>query len=510
MKLRIIFCCFLLLQCAVGLAQGLNQNWLLGNWPLPYDKGRLLFNTNSYTHVLEQRKMTFDGTQGNISDANGNLLMSSNGIWIANATGDTMLNGSGLNPGGITSNWPNGLPWVANNAFIPFPGNSQKYILLHHSAETNNGIYTPVNKLFRTVVDMNLDGGLGGVILKNDLILYDTINGGIGVCKHANGRDWWIVVQKDSSDVIFKILLDSTGSATVSSQQLNFSPIPYGNFAQLSFSRNGNKFIGSTYIPDPTATDGYLILADFDRCSGVFSNIQTKQLTTNIYILGLAFSPSGKYAYACSSGYIFQVDTDSMTVDTVAVYDGFISPGPSCCATQFWNMYLAANGKIYVTSGSSVQHITEINYPDSAGLACDVQQHAVALPGYYHLRAVPNHPNYYLGCDTTLGCPCLNFTGISEPGHHDFKFSIAPNPTNGSFKIVYLLPQASNAAGLVASAASVFEVMDMQGRIVYSLPLPPWSTLQQILLPAHLANGLYHCSITSGGERASLKLVVME
>ncbi len=496
---KYLFLIYLIASVPQIMAQGLNHNWLLGNWPLPYDKGRLLFNTNSYTHVLEQRKMTFDGTQGNISDANGNLMMSSNGIWIANATGDTMLNGSGLNPGGITPNWPNGLPLVGNNVIVPFPNDSSKYILVHHSAESHNGVYSPVNKLYQTIIDMNLDGGLGGVTLKNIAVINDTLNGGIGITRHANGRDWWIVMQKDSSDKVFKILLDATGTNMVSVQSLNFSPLPWGNFAQLTFSPNGKKFIGSTYVP--FVKESSVVLADFDRCSGMFSNVQIINLTDSFYILGLAFSPSGKYAYACSSGYIFQVDTDSMTVDTVAVYDGFISPGPSCCATQFWNMYLAANGKIYVTSGSSVQHITEINYPDSAGLACDVQQHAVALPGYYHLRAVPNHPNYYLGCDTTLGCPCLNFTGISEPGHHDFRFSIAPNPNNGSFKIVYLLPQ--NQSGIL-------EVMDMKGRKVYSQQLAPWSTLQQVQLPANMAGGLYQCSITSGGERASLKLVVIE
>ncbi|MBK6640573.1 MAG: hypothetical protein IPG39_04730 [Bacteroidetes bacterium] len=97
--------------------------------------------------------------------------------------------------------------------------------------------------------------------------------------------------------------------------------------------------------------------------------------------------------------------------------------GDPCCATSFWNMYLAANGKIYVTSGSSVQHLTVINYPDSAGLACDVQQHAIDLVDYLHLRSVPNHPNYYLGCDTTLGCPCLT-TGIEEHISHDFQFNV--------------------------------------------------------------------------------------
>ncbi|MBL0340264.1 MAG: hypothetical protein IPP71_04670 [Bacteroidetes bacterium] len=164
------------------------------------------------------------------------------------------------------------------------------------------------------------------------------------------------------------------------------------------------------------------------------------KLSDSSYLWGLAFSPSGQFAYSCSDNYIFQINIDDLSVDTVAIYDGFISPvGFSCCQTSFFNMYLAANGKIYVTSGSGVQHLHEINYSDSAGIACDVQQHAIYL-GYAQLRAVPNHPNYYLGCDTTSSCACLT-TGINEVTSHDFNFSVSPNPNNGSFKIMYLLPQ---------------------------------------------------------------------
>jgi hypothetical protein len=78
------------------------------------------FDINSETFTSEFRKMSFKGTQANISDSNGNLLMASNGIWIANATGDTMLNGGGLNPGLITPNWQFGMPMTYNNIFCHF------------------------------------------------------------------------------------------------------------------------------------------------------------------------------------------------------------------------------------------------------------------------------------------------------------------------------------------------------------------------------------------------------
>jgi hypothetical protein len=200
---------------------------------------------------------------------------------------------------------------------------------------------------------------------------------------------------------------------------------------------------------------------------------------------------------------IFQLNTDTSDIQAslkiVAVNDTFYSPSPPF-QTDFWLSYLAANGKIYITSGSSVQHHHIIDKPNLPDTLCDVQQHALDLNGVWSYRAVPNHPNYYLGCDTTLGCPCLITTSISEPGRHDFKFSITPNPSKGAFKIIYLLPQ--NKAGRL-------EVFDISGRVVYQISLPQWSTLQQIELPQNLSNGLYSCVITSDGYGQSKKVAVV-
>lgn len=53
----------------------------------------MTFTDTSYLITHEIRNIPFDNTQANISDENGNILTSSNGIFIADATGDTMLGG---------------------------------------------------------------------------------------------------------------------------------------------------------------------------------------------------------------------------------------------------------------------------------------------------------------------------------------------------------------------------------------------------------------------------------
>ena len=55
---------------------------------------------------------------------------------------------------------------------------------------------------------MTKDGGLGAVdsTQKYIVAIQDTMNGGIAACRHANGRDWWVVAQKHDTDTIYKIL----------------------------------------------------------------------------------------------------------------------------------------------------------------------------------------------------------------------------------------------------------------------------------------------------------------
>ncbi|MBE7510164.1 MAG: T9SS type A sorting domain-containing protein [Bacteroidia bacterium] len=158
-------------------------------------------------------------------------------------------------------------------------------------------------------------------------------------------------------------------------------------------------------------------------------------------------------------------------------------------------MYLAANGKIYISSGSSVKHLHEMNYPDSAGIACDVQLHNVFTNCFF--IGVPNHPNYYLG--RLVGSPCDTLTGIHDLAAHDFRFSISPNPNNGNFRIMYLLPQ--NKSGTL-------QIFDITGKEIYHQTLPPWSTLQYISLPK-IADGVYQCTIISNNQRVNKKLVVV-
>jgi hypothetical protein len=500
----ILLAIFNFFSFSLSYSQGFNHNFLIGydiglfDTNVTSTKARLHFDSNSDTVSPETRKLAFRAAQGNISDQNGNLLISTNGCWVANASGDTMLNGSGLNPGQFANDWctsTSGIPFPNADVILPMPGDSSKYILFHQTG--NYAVGVMATETYYSIIDITLDS----VIQKNTVLFSDTLVPGMAACKHANGRDWWVIALKDSSDLIYEMLLTSTGIDTIMTQHLNVFPFAFNNVFQPTFSPDGSKFAYTfTNLTGNLYHD--IRYLEFDRCTGIFSNPQVIDISDTYVGLGIAFSPSSKYLYATSSYHIFQFNTDSINLASgmqiVATNDGFYSPYFPF-QTDFFLMYLAANGKIYISSGNGVIDLHYISYPDSGGVTCNVQQHALHLP-CYSARGNVYHPNYYLGPVDGSACDSLGLNSHIFENNFNFHYSISPNPTNGNIKIIYLLPQ--NKSG-------TFEMFDVNGRKVFSMKLPQWSTLQMISLP-DLSQGIYQCSITSGNNRINKKLALIK
>ncbi|MBK8876583.1 MAG: T9SS type A sorting domain-containing protein [Bacteroidetes bacterium] len=457
----------------------------------------MTFTDTSYSILPESRTISFNDTQGNISDENGNILMSSNGVFIADATGDTMMDGGGLNPGWGVNNCPDGLCMSFANLFLPIPGDSNEYILFHQVADIAAPVGLDALEIYYSIIDISQNGGLGKVVSKNNIALSGVFSWGYAACKHANGRDWWITAMNDVANGLHTFLLTPDTLEYMGLQTFPIQNYPYGFAGQPLFSPDGTKFaFGGSYGINGMNYLSSVTLLNFNRCDGVF-NLDTVIDYSDNYISGsTAFSSNSKYLYFASVQKLYQFDTDTNNpYQLVAVNDTFLS-APPVFYTDFFQLYLAANGKIYISSGSSVKHLHEINNPDSAGTACDVQLHNVFTNCFF--IGVPNHPNYYLG--RLVGSPCDSLTSINDPPEHDFRFKVFPNPTmDGNFNILYLLPQ--NQPGKL-------EVFDINGRRIYEMNLPHWSTMQEVNLPKSISSGVYNCVITSGGERGSKKVVV--
>ena len=220
---RHFLCLTILLLSKDCLPQGYNSTWLLGYQA----KNRMTFTDSSYLITPELRKIPFEDTQGNISDENGNILMSSNGIFIANATGDTMQQGGGLNPNSYTDDWIQwGLPLLYANLFLPMPDDTNKYILFHLTGNYNSPSLIMPTEIYYSIADMSYNGGLGKVISKNNIALTGIFGGSLAACKHGNGRDWWVIALSDSANYIYKFLITPDTIQYVGSQFLNVQGYP--------------------------------------------------------------------------------------------------------------------------------------------------------------------------------------------------------------------------------------------------------------------------------------------
>ena len=236
--------------------------------------------------------------------------------------------------------------------------------------------------------------------------------------KHGNGRDWWLLTHKHQEQLFCSSLI---GPAGISPPALQTIGLVRQSGIQAAFSSDGTMYASYNTLDD-------LEIFAFNRCTGLLSNYTHIDINDSMVGGGLAFSPNCRYLYASSVLYVYQFDLLASNIaaskQTVAVWDGTYSPAPPFAA-NFFLMQLAPDGKIYINCCNSTLDMHVINYPDSAGLACDLQQHSIHLPAF-NAFSIPNYPNYFLGRD--LGSPCDSLTDINTYTSTVIPIRVTPQP----------------------------------------------------------------------------------
>ncbi len=191
------------------------------------------------------RAMDFMNTNACISDTSGQLLFYTNGIYVANRNHDSILNTNNFNPGTATTAWYYGLRTQQACLILPVPESDSLYYIFHESGETiPGGMACPVN-LSYSEVDMSLDNGLGGITgIKNVHLIEDTLTfGRVSACKHANGRDYWVLVHAFYSDKFYKLLI-TPDTIFISTQNIGLpnNIYPRNAYGQSIFTPDGTKY----------------------------------------------------------------------------------------------------------------------------------------------------------------------------------------------------------------------------------------------------------------------------
>lgn len=499
---------FIFLGTALSHAQKNDYMWLQGydsyggydaHLGLYFGNPVMNFNYSPVQITRDSLAMFFNWTNTSFSDSNGNLLFYTNGAYIANSLGDSIENGDSINWGIWMAEID---PSHGSEGYLTKDGiyalqsltNSNQYYIIHSLIDTND---ESGGAILCTLLDMSLNQGRGQVIYKNQPLIIDKVATGFTITRHANGKYWWIMVQKRNTNCYYRILLDETGPHLIPDSVCGGATYTLDEYDfPMNFSQDGSKLISVGYYAG-------LNIFDFDRCTGNIGNalnIPYPFLADSEWTCaGLATSPNSRYLYVSLAILLLQYDLWAndipASVDTIARYDGFNGQLP----TYFCTAQNGPDGKIYISCGNAdtVYHV--INNPDAKGDSCNFVQHGVYLPS--PSCGIPSFPNYRLGalpanaCDTTIGVNAVQ--AAKEQIIH-----IYPNPANTYAIVDYGFTDWNKCQ-------PDLEICNILGQVVYTQTLPMYSGLQQIDI-SQFATGTYAVFIKRGsGVVAVNKLVVV-
>ena len=468
MKIRGLLLCFvfLLLQ-SMGYGQAYDKGWIIGNGtmiklivnPTTLDTASFYWGTAA-THTSL--------ASSNVSDSLGNILFYCNGVNVGNGIGQIMDNGDNLPDAMFYNAFVGGFTERQTNLILPKSGNT--FYLFYYSESdslyASNTINEP-DRLYYAVIDMDQNGGLGKVISKKN-IAYKGLFGDcrLTATRHANGRDWWMVHQGFASNEYFIYLVTPDSIYPPTIQKIGPSSLYAENLgAQSTFSPDGSKFATISSIAP-------LVIMDFDRCTGVFSNPDSIYIPVDTFRyngvittiswhggVGCSFSANNRFLYLSNVGGIVQYDTRATNITGSATLIGqWDTAGHlSWNGYGFDQLYLLPNGQIIiedVQGGGSNFHL--IDSPNMAGSGCNFILNGLPT-NTLNANALPNMINYRLG--RLLGSACDTLTGINElASSNQDRIKIYPNPGDDHITI---------SLGQYHSDAKLY-IYDAIGREVYS------------------------------------------
>ena len=287
------------------------------------------FNSGAPVITTPSSMFSFEGS-ASIADANGNLLFYSNGggrdpvlsgqssgkIW--NRNHDVMYDMGNTEGGGFSS--------AQSAVIIPRPGTPDRYYLFTmEEVEYNVGGEVPGQPLGRGLsffeVDMTQNGGLGGVVDYNEMILVPSYEGLCAV-RHQNGTDYWIIAHSDNAGMsVFPVTAAGVGTPTL------YNIISGGI---IKGSPDGKWLCSSDRI------------LPFDNQTGVITDAGLN-LTD---IISFEFSPDSKRLFFSRSHSSFGYY--SLTAPDITGSAVIFAQFPSSSNGLFGQMQVAPDGNIYV------------------------------------------------------------------------------------------------------------------------------------------------------------------
>lgn len=431
-----------------------------------------------------------------ISDTAGNLLFYTDGRTVWDANHEVVPSGTGLSDSAFH---PYGSSVAQSAMFLPgFDSLGLMYYVFTHESSLGD-----LGRLYSSEIQIDAVTGNASMDSNDRLVpVFDSLySQAMTAVRHANGRDWWIIVSH--SDVVHD-------KQWVGHRLLS----PKGFSAQAIFIIDSSEVarpqrnLTASYQGDMIgfAVGDHLYLLDFDRCSGTITVRNKVTDSGDEYAwYSLEFSQNSSYMYACDyvRKDIWQISTSTGALEYKLPTIG--GPYPFV----FGQIRRAPDNSIYIAYGSASivptgdprsQYLGRIPYPDAAGAASGMDTFAVYLGGRYGTVALPNHPHYELGALEGSPCDTLSVqvvdTTLSGGGDYSeahVQWTVYPNPASSVLTVEH--PMHGDLV-----------LLDLQGRLVrqWTLEVSP-SFLSLIGLP----DGLYGAFLQDRAGRLRFRTLLL-
>lgn len=415
---RYLTICVLLAIPTALFAQKEASNWYFG-WHAGLD-----FNSGTPQPVHGGQTYTLEGV-ASISDKRGNLLFYTDGVTVWNRAHVAMPNGSGLH-GFISS--------TQSAIITPVIGDTSRYYVF-----TIDDYGSP-QRLQYSIVNMNMDGGLGDIESKNIHII-SGVSEKLTAVRHCNQRDIWIITHSTFSNNYYSFLVGPGGVNTTPVISTTGTSLLGGSIGYLKASPDGHKLAAANWTLNAD-------ISDFDNVSGVVSNtfgLLPNVADTSFRTYGVEFSPNGKLLYLTTDFYVplraignllFQFDVSLPSAAEIKASRQIV--GKQLNLVNFGGLQMAIDGKMYMAKADQ-KEIAVINHPNTPGPGCDFVSSAVQFPVPFErsMHGLPNFiQSYFFKRDSfsyDIDCPGNKFTFHSKATvtHESLVWDFG-DPTSGS------------------------------------------------------------------------------
>ncbi len=343
--------------------------WAFGYW------GGLDFNGGGDPAQIKTALVADEGC-ASVCDTNGKLLFYSEGSIVWNRKHEVMKNGTALTPIPNTTMTPTS---STSQGVVIVPVLDQPHLYYVFSLIASQWP-ADFGKLYYSVVDMTLDGGMGAVVEdKKGIFIDDGMLERMTAVAGDNCNVWLLAAAKSGRIRAYEITSSGINNRPVE------SPVGIGSAGRPYGCMKASPDRKKLAIAQMGGGNG-AVLYDFDPATGLAGNELILSPTTGAY--DVCFSPGSTKLYTTGSlgtNQTMQFDLSNPNRDSI------LQSAYKVSNASFVQIKAAPNGKIYFAT--SDRAMAEISYPDKKGDSCDIHPYKIIFTASPSLTSKVGLPN---------------------------------------------------------------------------------------------------------------------